>query len=345
MDYKKGMRIDPEKHITHRELELPIKQFTDPVEFHFTEDQIVEDVLEYLRTKTKKKTVDYIYITNKENRLLGVLALTDLIYNLPNTPLLDILNPEVVKVYEEESLERGLHLLSSHQILILPVVNKENQFTGILEVVHHEEENFKSKKIHVKNLKADIFQFIGFSIEQRKWRSPWMEYKLRMPWLLCNLVGGLICAVISDFFELTLVRFVLLAFFIPLVLTLSESISIQSMTLSLRFLHLKKVHWGQVWRRIFRESRSSVLLGLTSAVIIGAFYFAWSTEILPMIGICVSIVSAMVITSLFGALFPIVLHVLHLDPKVAAGPVVLMISDILTIAIYLGLNTLLLNPK
>jgi magnesium transporter len=63
---------------------------------------------------------------------------------------------------------------------------------------------------------------------------------------------------------------------------------------------------------------------------------------MPIIGIASSIVLAMVVSALFGALFPIFLHVVRLDPKVAAGPVVLMIADILTIGIYLSLNTVIL---
>jgi magnesium transporter len=166
---------------------------------------------------------------------------------------------------------------------------------------------------------------------------------LRMPWLLCNLVGGLLCALISSAYKLTLENYVVLAFFIPLILTLSESISIQSMTLSLRFLHLRKVHWGQVIKRSYVEAKASLLLGITSALLICIFYFIWNVDFRPVTGIGVSVVTSMAASALFGALFPILLHSVHLDPKVAAGPVVLMVVDILTIAIYLGLNTLILT--
>ena len=84
------------------------------------------------------------------------------------------------------------------------------------------------------------------------------------------------------------------------------------------------------------------MLGLSSALLITFFYFAWSFQIKPIVGIGASVVLAMVMSALFGALFPIILHMMNLDPKVAAGPVVLMIADILTIAIYLTLNTLIL---
>lgn len=337
------MRIDTTKRISQRDLEAPVHEFTDPFPYHFTINQTVEEVLNTLQSVKAEKKVDYLYVTDRENKLQGVLDLSDVLYNSPKTPLIDLIDTDVLYVMEDEPLEKGLKMLASNQILIIPVVNESKQFVGVLEIFSlNNDPSYQAKKIHYKNLKEDIFQFIGFSIEQRKYASPWHEYRLRMPWLLCNLVGGLICAVIADFLQGPLVEVVLIAFFIPLVLGLGESVGIQSMTLSLRFLHIRKIRWRQVWRRIFVEGKSSFLLGLTSAIIISFFYFAWSLEIMPIIAIGLAVVFAMISAALFGATFPIILHALHLDPKVAAGPVVLMMSDIITITIYLGLSTLIL---
>lgn len=337
------MRIDTTRRISKTELDSPVCQYIDPFPYLFTLDQTVEEVFETLRSVKTEKRVEYLYVTDNQNKLQGVLSLSDILYNAPTTRLVDLINTEVVYVLENEPLEKGLKLLTSHQILVLPVVNDQKEFIGILEIYPLSTDPFyQAKKIHYKNLKEDIFQFIGFSIEQRKYSSPWYEYRLRMPWLLCNLAGGLICALISELLQGPLVEVVLIAFFIPLVLGLGESVGIQSMTLSLRFLHIRRIRWRQVWRRIFVEGRASLFLGVTSGVIICCFYFAWSLEILPVIAIGSSVVITMVTAALFGATFPIILHALHLDPKVAAGPVVLMIADILTISIYLGISSLIL---
>jgi magnesium transporter len=337
------MRIDTTKRISHRDLEKAIHFFAEPCTCSFHVEQSVEQAILSLQSEEPHKRSEYFYIVDSEGYLEGLITLTDLLYNPPHTQLREILDLDVLKVYDDEPLEKGLRLLSLHQLLILPVVNRENRLSGVLEVIPHTNGRFHPpKKIHYKYLKEDLFQFIGFSIEHRKWHSPWTEYRLRMPWLLCNLVGGLICAAISQFFELALERYVILAFFIPLVLTLSESVSIQSMTLSLRFLHLRRIHWKRIWQRSYVETKSSLMLGLTSALLVTCFYFAWSTQIGPIIGIGSSVVLAMMISALFGALFPIFLHTLHLDPKVAAGPVVLMVADIITILIYLTINTLIL---
>lgn len=338
------MRIDTSKRISHRDLESPISAFADPVPYIFTIHQTVEEVLHTLQSEKVEQRVEYLYVTDKENRLQGVINLADILYNSPKTRLIDLMNADVISVSEQDPLEKGLKILAQHQILSLPVINADKELVGLLEIYPNNfDHRYESKKIHYKNLKENLFQFIGFSIEQRKHASPWHEYRLRMPWLLCNLVGGLICAVISEVLQKPLVEVVLLAFFIPLVLGLGESIGIQSMTLSLRFLHIRKINWRQVGRRILVEARASFLLGLTSTLIIAIFYFAWSIEILPILAIGLAVICTMIMAALFGATFPVVLHLLRLDPKVAAGPVVLMMADIMTITIYLSLSTLMLT--
>ncbi|NGX60667.1 MAG: Magnesium transporter MgtE [Chlamydiae bacterium] len=337
------MKIDTNKRIKHQDLEAPISHFATPFPYTFTIEQTVGDVLHTLQSEKHEFPPEYFYITDKDQVLQGILDIRDLPFSPPKTCLVDLVETEVKKVYEEDSLENGLDLMTRNKLLIIPVVNREEKFVGTLEIIPHTENPKRiGKRRSNKRLREDLFQFIGFSIEQKRPLSPWLSFRYRMPWLLCNLIGGLICAVISELYQATLVAFVLLAFFIPLVLTLSESVAIQSMTLSLRFLHTRKIDWAQVGRRLFHEGKSSLLLGLVSALIIVLFYFAWSTEILPLVAIGVSVIVAMMCAALFGGFFPIILHALRLDPKVAAGPVVLMMADVFTIAIYLSLSTLLL---
>ena len=337
------MRINTSKHLGSKELEKPVKEFTSPFEFAFTIDQTVAEVLERLHRTKREKQVEYFYITDQQKRLQGILTIRDLLYSPPETKLIDIIDPDVIKMDEDELLEVAFKMLAAHELLALPVVDKNNVFIGIIEVLPVGPTLLsKTKRLHFKYIKQDIFQFIGFSIEQRKLASTLVEFRYRMPWLLCNLVGGLICAVIGEFFEKTLLQFVILALFVPLVLTLSESIAIQSMTLSLRFLHFKIILWKQVFKRLLAEWKTSLLLGVSCAILISFFYFAWSTQIRPIIAIALSMIITMVCCATFGALFPIILHALKLDPKVAAGPVVLMLADVVTVAIYYSLSTALL---
>ena len=337
------MKIDTTKRISHRDLESQIKNFVDRPQKLFSIEETIDQVINYLQSSEAKKKLVHIYVTNVDGKLEGIFNASDLLYYPSNTQLKDIIDRDFLSISEEDSLEKGLKILSHNQMITIPVINKEKQFVGTLEIFPHQDHKYHSDNVHYKNLKEDIFQFIGFSIEQKKYASTWNEYRLRMPWLLCNLVGGLICAVISEVLKEPLIEIVILAFFIPLVLGLGESVGIQSMTLSLRFLHIRTISWNHVFKRLFSECKSSLLLGISSATIVAFFYFAWSIELLPIVAISIAIVISVLSAATFGALFPIILHSIHLDPKVAAGPVVLMMADIITMISYLGISTLILT--
>ena len=337
------MKIDPAQRFSPKFLEQPVKNLITAFPFAFTLEQTVGDILDRLHSMEGRVQNEYFYIINDESILQGIVTTRDVLYNKPETKLMDIVDHEVLKIHDTEPLEKALKILTHHELLALPVVDNNNTYLGIIEVMPPDAEAFhKSKRLHAKTMKEDIFQFIGFSIEQRKMASPLSEFRYRMPWLLCNLAGGLICALIGELYAETLHLFVILALLIPLVLSLSESVAVQSMTISLRFLHFKKIYWGQVLRRCNVEWKTSLLLGIGSSLLIAAFYFIWSTDLMPVIAIVISVIISMIGSALFGALFPIFLHIFKLDPKVAAGPVVLTMADVITVAIYYSLTTILL---
>jgi magnesium transporter len=336
--------IDVTKRLTKLELASPIGSFTLPHELAFLSEETVGQVLNTLQSRKLSSDVAFFYVTDKDNVLQGIVTAYDLLYNPPEILLSDLVDNEIIVVKEDRPLEEGLKMMMLHHLISIPVVNVNNQFVGTLEIKIEKSAsaNANRKKIHKKHQQEDIFQLIGFSIEQGKTQSSLREYRYRMPWLVCNLVGGIICAFIGQYFQQTLVQFVVLALFIPLVLTLSEAISMQSMTLSLKFIHLKKIHWNHVWERIVIEWKTSLMLGLTCALCIGLFYLAWEIHMHAAIAIALSVLIAMFFSATFGALFPVLLHSFKRDPKVASGPLVLMMTDVATVTIYLGFGTLIL---
>lgn len=335
------MKLDLNQTLSLQELRKSVKHFLTPPELVFEQEMCVEVALRTIKNKDGHP-VDYFYVIDEGNILQGIITLSDLVYHPPFTPLKDFVERDVIQIEQTETLESALKLMASHHLLVLPVVNHLNQYVGALEISPHEEEaSLSLKKLKKKHVKEDIFQFIGLTIETES-KSAFKEYRYRMPWLICNLVSGIICAFIGEYFKTTLMHFVIMALFIPLILTLSESVAIQSMTLSLRFLHSKKIRWSQVAQRIFVECKTSILLSMTCALLLSIFYMIWATDIKPIAIISLSLIISIFASSCFGVLFPVLLHLFRLDPKVAAGPLVLMLTDIATMFIYLGLGTYLL---
>lgn len=167
-------------------------------------------------------------------------------------------------------------------------------------------------------------------------QTTWQKYYSRMPWLLCNMLGGLACAVIADVYRVVLENVLVIAMFIPLVLSLAESISMQSMTQSIYEMQKHMSFWRQSMLYVWRESWFLSLVALTSAMLIGALSLFWGQGMGVAITIFVSILASMMITAIIGALVPLVLHVWRWDPKIAAGPIVLMCADVITTLLYLS---------
>lgn len=338
------MKLDIHKGLTANELASPISTFMVPVATSFHEELTVEEALVTLRKRTIEHLIRYFYSVDDERKLTGIISTRDLLLAEPSTKLLDLVDTNVLKIHESETVEHGLNLLEKHGIQAIPVVDHHGHLKGLFELIPEPHLDFHDPNRLIKSITSkDVYQLIGLSLHLGKLGSTKLEYRYRMPWLLCNIVAGLICATIGALFAPVLSKYVVLAMFIPLVLSLSESIAMQSMTLSLQFLHFGKMRLGRLAKRIVLEWKTAILLGLTCSFIVGSSFWVWNTTVHTMLAITTSIFFAMVFSSTLGSIFPVILHSCNLDPKVAAGPVVLMLTDILTTATYLAFSSWLLS--
>ena len=333
------MKINLDKGLSESQLKKPVSTYMEKVDTAFSTNATVEDVLTYLRSHKLETKTSYFYVVDENYKLSGYFSARDLIFNDPHKKIGDIAVDDIIKVSENSLMDEALMLIVENQLMAVPVVNEEGQLKGLLEVIPPQFNQPEEHPVIRSSSARDFFQLVGISVVLGRGGGGKEEFRSRMPWLLCNIFSGLICAAIADVFQLTLSKVVILAMFIPLVLTLSESISMQAMALSLQFLHQKSVPWKLVVKRLFVELQGSFLLGITSAVIVGLAYLIFSRDIQPMLAITVSIVLSMLCASVFGVFFPVALHAVSMDPKVAAGPIVLMITDMVATAIYLGGST------
>lgn len=334
------MRLNFSEGLTQKELDTPIGYYVVEVETAFYDNLTIGELLESLQGKKITHEVPYFYTIDHTNRLLGIVVTRDILFSQHEAKLSDICRRGVISVSQDESLRHALKLMAQHELIAIPVTDLEGRLCGLFElpakmsVNHHKHAPYREKK-QIK----ELFQLIGLSVELGKLTSSIQEFRYRMPWLLCNLAAGLICALIASHFHMVLHEFIVIAMFIPLVLTLGESVSMQSMALSLQFLHYKQIPWKRVFKRVVVEWGTAILLGITCGILIGCVYFFWDHRYQPLIAIALSIIFSMLAVTTFGSLLPVVLHSISLDPKVAAGPVVLMLTDIVVTAIYLEISS------
>lgn len=335
------MDLDFYRGLTKEQLLAPVENYLTPVETAFHEEMTLGELISCLQQKKITHDIHYFYVIDEEEHLKGIISTRDILYNNPTLKIREITNPRILSIHKCDPLEKALALIAEHEILAIPIVDEEGRLGGILELPIN---TLSRKKSAVKEFKTpkDVFQLVGLTVDQGKLTSSVKEFSLRMPWLLCNILGGLLCALIAHTFHLVLDEVVIIAAFIPLVLTLGESVSIQSMTLSLQFMHYDIIPWMRVYSRILVEWKAAILLGAACGLIVGVFYLLFFGGYGPMLAIGASIFLSMVAATTYGSLLPIILHMFALDPKLAAGPVVLLFTDVTVTAIYLSIATYLL---
>ncbi len=320
--------------LADRDLSYPVYRYMMPVETSVRMELTVAAALASLPRKKIEHPIVYFYVIDDQGKLVGVVPTRKLLLAHPEAKIEAIMQKEVVSVAADTSLEMAMELFAMYRFLALPVVDDRGCLIGTVDVQLYAEE---AADLAEANRQNELFQLLGMRMATLRMRSAPGAYRLRMPWLVCNILGGLICAVIGALFEQTLQAVVVLAMFIPLVLTLSESISMQSMTLGLQFLQRAKVPWPQVRQRLATEWQTAALIGLTSGVAVGLVSLLWRQGPSLAAVIALSILGSMVVSAVFGLMIPVSLHALKLDPKLASGPVVLMVTDVTTTLLYLAL--------
>mgnify|MGYP001026883211 CR=1 FL=1 len=303
------------------------------------EKDTVRKALDDIRLSGLGEKIVYFYVVNSDGCLVGVLPTRRLLTAPLDTPIHELMLTGVVTIPESATASEARHLMHSHRLMALPVVNQEGHILGIVDVGMFTSEEFEA----ANRLQVDeVFEIIGFQISDVRDASPHRIFRFRFPWLLATIGGGSLCAILAGFYETTLAESLVLAFFLTLVLGLGESVSSQSMTVTIQALRSRQPTLRWYFSAFWREVRTAFLLGMACGVIVGAIVLLWRGDHLAAMIIGGSILLVICAACLFGLSIPSLLHALKLDPKVAAGPVTLAVTDICTILIYFSLARMLL---
>lgn len=318
------------------DLSRPARDAVAPVSTVLQAAETIAQSLSEIRKREIDEEVVYFYVIDSEKRLCGVVPSRYLLLRKPEITIGSIMDPNVIRISGDESLETALHILSKNNLLAIPVIDAEQHLIGVVDI-----RLFIDGSVDVANarFRSDVFQMIGMTLEEGKPSSALRSYGLRMPWIFCNMGGGISCAIISKIYSVVLSEVILLAMFIPLVLSLSESVSMQSMSHSIQFLRKHHLTWKRVLALSTIEWKTLGLIALTSGIVVGALSLCWGEGVKPALVIAVSILAGVSLSGSIGSAVPLLLHFARLDPKVAAGPVVLSIADVVSTTIYLALGT------
>jgi magnesium transporter len=305
-----------------------------------SQDFTVQQALEAIRVQGVGEQVIYFYVVDGRQSLVGVLPTRRLLTSPLDQRLAQIMINRVVAIPHTATILEACEMFVMHRFLAFPIVDEQRRILGIVDVNLFTQEVLD---IGEREQTDEVFEALGFRISQVRAATPWRAFRLRFPWLLTTIGSGAVCAVLASRFEHTIARAIVLAFFITLVLALGESVSIQSMAVTVQALRsIKKVSLGWFVQAFRHEAGTAALLGMGCGALVSLIVGAWRGQWLAAGVIGSSVALSLVAACLFGLSVPALLHSLRLDPKIAAGPVTLALTDIFTLLCYFGLAALVL---
>src|SRR6059058_4811112 len=302
-------------------------------------DMAVGEALERIRREGVGERVIYFYAVDEQKRLVGVVPTRRLLTAALETPLCRIMVPRVVAIPATATVLDACEFFVLYKFLAFPVVDEQRRVIGIIDANLFAEEILEAGDSEDRHrsaapVSAEFFEALGFRIEEIRGASPWRVFRFRFPWLLVTVTGGTVSAILAGFFEATLARSLVLAFFLTMVLALNESVSMQSMSVTIHALRSVSVTTRWLAAAFQREVGTALLLGLACGVVVSVIVLTWRSDLRAAFVIGGSIALSLVTACALGLGVPSLLHRLKLDPKIAAGPVTLAVADFVALVIY-----------
>ncbi|HUX41642.1 MAG TPA: CBS domain-containing protein [Rectinemataceae bacterium] len=298
----------------------------------------VREAVEIVQRERDESKIHYFYVVDDEGRLEGVMPTRRFLTRSPDSLLRDVCVRDPIVIPAESSLAEAAKVFESRRLLALPVVDRRGRIMGVLDL-----HVFAEREIDVSDaaLREEAFQTIGIRVGGLIGAGPLRGFRLRFPWLLSTIAGGLLCVAVSSAFTKTLETSIVLALFLAPILALGESTAIQSMTLALQIVTHSAKDASKALLGLFREAGTGILLGAAAGAILSGIEMLWKGRGPEGPAIFLSVAIAMAIAATVGFGLPLLLYRLKVNLKVASGPIVLAFTDVATVLAYLVTASLL----
>ncbi len=302
-------------------------------------DQTVGVALLAIRENPPESRIIYFYVIDNENHLKGVVPTRRLLLNASEKLIKEIMVCDVISIPNTATVLDACEYFIFHRLLAFPIVDSEFRLIGVVDVELYTDE---LSDIDRREGNDELFQLIGVHLDAVKQKSPILAFCNRFPWLLANIAGGLMAAFLSGIFEVELQKAVALALFIPVVLALAESVSMQSVSLALRVFSGHKPTMRDILQKLRIEVMTGFFLGIASGLAVATVALFWLGE--WRIALCVmgGIAGSVTCASAIGIVMPNLIRFFNKEPQVAAGPVALASTDMVTLLIYFTLARILI---
>ncbi|HWP23916.1 MAG TPA: magnesium transporter [Candidatus Binatia bacterium] len=311
-------------------------------------DMSVDEAISYLRkdARGREKMVYYVFVVDAEEHLLGVVSFRDLLVAPGDKLIRDVMRKEVISAPEDLDQEALSKLFMRHHLLMIPVVDSEGRIKGvvslndIVDVVQEEATEDIQKLGGVETLDAPYLQIPLLRMIRK-----------RAGWLAALFLGEMLTATAMGQFEAEIARAVVLALFVPLIISSGGNSGSQATTLVIRAMALGEIRLRDWFRVVRREFATGLGLGLILASIGLVRILLWQAlfrsygehYVLVALTVALSLVGVVLWGAVAGSILPFVLRGLGFDPASASAPFVATLVDVTGLVIYFTVAAILLS--
>ena len=311
-------------------------------------DATVDEAIGYLRKQARGRieTIYYVYVLDEQQRLLGVVSFRELFSMDPSQSIRDIMHTDMVSVLEDDHQEAVSHVIRQHGLQAVPVVDSEGRMKGIVtldDIVDVVQEEATEDIQKVGGMEALGAPYLNVSFLSM--------LKKRGGWLSALLLGEMLTATAMSFFEDEIARAVVLALFVPLIISSGGNSGSQASTLVIRAMALEEVRLRDLWRVARRELAAGLALGLILGTLGFLRIVIWQAlmhtygdhSLLIALTVFGSLLGVVTFGTLTGSLLPFALRRLGFDPASASAPFVATLVDVTGLVIYFSVASAVLS--
>ena len=304
-------------------------------------------IAEIQRVSDDVEMIFYLYVLDEEGYLAGVASLRQLLLSQPSKTLEEIMTSSLIEVTADTDQEEVAQLAARYDLLAIPVVDLERRLLGMITV-----DDVLS--VVQQEVEEDVFKMMGTSDDELLYQGkPVRVARIRLPWLLVNMVGllagGFLIHGSQEYLVekvgISLAEAAILVAFVPVIMGMGGNVGSQTATIAVRGIATGRLVQGSGRFRSFlwQQVKIGAVIALVCAALVTSV--ALYRESQPIYGLIigVSLFLAIMIASLNGAAVPLLFERLGIDPAVASAPMVTTSCDVMGIGLYYGLAAALLR--
>lgn len=294
-----------------------------------------ECLKEMRRQAEELDDIYYIYVVDDDDRLLGLFPLKKMVTSPSVSKVKHVMETDVVSVDVDTPVEEIAPLIEKYNLVAIPVVDKINRLVGQITVDDVMDE-VREQTEHDQQLTAGLTQDVESD------DSILRQTSARLPWLFIGMVGGIGSSMLLDCFSVTLGEHPEMALFIPMIAGMGGNVGVQSSAIAVQGLANNSLDTGHIFKHILKESVVAVINATILSLLVYVYnIFVHGTTDIVTLAVPLSLFVVIMFASTFGALIPLVLDKMNINPAVATGPFIQILNDLSGMTFYMLISMLL----